>query len=85
VHEGGGFGLKIENQAVGAQILWMTCRGAQIWVVGGLLGWGKLGFGSWVHAIKQCTRGGLVGAKSQKPATGAQFWPTKCEGPLYQV
>ena len=41
-----------------AQVSRTTCMGARIWVVGGILGWGNLGFGSWVCAIEQCTRGG---------------------------
>jgi len=58
---GGGFGLKIENRAVGARISRTKCGGARIWIVGGMLGWGKPGFGSWVNAIKRCERGGGVG------------------------
>jgi hypothetical protein len=32
--------LKVENQAMGAQFLQMTCGGAWIWIVGGQLGGG---------------------------------------------
>jgi hypothetical protein len=48
------------------------------------LGWCKPGFESWVCTIKWCMRG-LVGLISQKQAARAQFWPTKCRGPLHQV
>ena len=60
-----------------------TCRGPQIWVVGGRLGWGNLGFRSWVHAIERCSRGGLLGANSQNQVVSARFGQTTCRGDLY--
>ena len=67
-----------------AQVSRTTCMGARIWVVGGILGWGNLGFGSWVRAIEQCTRGGgLLGANSQNRAVRAQFGQTTCGGLVF--
>jgi hypothetical protein len=34
------------------------------------LGWGKPGFGYWVHVIEQHVRGRGFGAKNQKPSDG---------------
>jgi len=34
---------------------------------------GKLGFGSWVNAIKRCTRGGGFGLKIENRAVGLGF------------
>jgi hypothetical protein len=67
----------------GGSIFANDVRGPQIWVVGGRLGWGNLGFRSWVHAIERCSRGGLLGANSQNRAVRARFGQTTCKGGLY--
>ena len=51
--------------------------------MGGRLGWGNLGFRSWVHTIERCSRGGLLGANSQNRAVRARFGQTTCKGGLY--
>jgi len=79
------FGFKTKNRAVEARIWRTTCGGAQIRIVGGLLRWGKPGFGSWVRAIKRRAWGRCFGLKHENRAVGARFSRTICGGARIRI